>query len=279
MPTYAIGDVQGCLAELHALLTDINFDEHHDCLWFTGDLVNRGPHSLETLRFVSKLDAVCVLGNHDLHLLATAERLRKPARLDTLDDVLQAPDRPALLDWLRRRPLIHHDSGNGYAIVHAGLPPQWNIHEAIEHAHEVEQILASDRYRNLLEHMYGNQPDGWNEQLQGAGRHRFIINAFTRMRYCDKDGALDFQHKGPPGSEPDTLQPWFDLPARKSRPVRILFGHWASIHHGNINDFSRYNVCPLDTGCVWGDKLTAMRLEDGRFFSVPSQQKRQTDTE
>lgn len=272
MPTYVIGDVQGCFQELQDLLGKIRFNENKDQLWFTGDLVNRGPDSLSTLRFVKALNTVTVLGNHDLHLLAIAERIRKPARLDTLDTILKAKDRDELLHWLRHRPLLHHDLASGYTMVHAGLPPQWDLHTAQTLAREVEQALQSRHYRDLLEQMYGNQPDQWNKQLTGIDRQRFIINAFTRMRFCDKHGVMDFAHKGPPGSEPDSLQPWFSLPKRKTGNNSILFGHWAAIYSGNIKDFKPFNVYPLDTGCVWGDKLTALRLEDGNLFQVASRQ-------
>lgn len=279
MATYAIGDVQGCFAELQSLLTEINFDKRRDQLWITGDLVNRGPGSLSVLRLAKKLDAVTVLGNHDLHLLAVANGTCRPGHLDTFDRILQAADRDELLVWLRTRPLIHYDAGGRMAMVHAGLPPEWDIAEALEHAAEVERLLASDRYHKLIEQMYGNQPDRWDADLKGIERRRFIINACTRMRYCSDEGRLDFRHKGPPGTEPENLRPWFTLPNRKSVDTRILFGHWATIYHGTLHDFARYNVVPLDTGCVWGGKLTALRIEDGRYFEVPSRQKKRFDPE
>ena len=272
MSTYAIGDIQGCFQELQDLLEKIHFDPSSDRLWFTGDLVNRGPESLATLRFVKELDAITVLGNHDLHLLAIAEGIDKHGRKDTLDEVLNADDSDELLHWLRHRPLLHHDADTGYVMVHAGLPPQWDLSQARDLAAEVEQVLASKLYRDLLDHMYGNQPDVWSDELRGKDRHRFIINAFTRIRFCERDGMMDFHQKGPPSTAPLSLQPWFTLDSRKTRNNRILFGHWAAIYAGNISDFHKYHVYPLDTGCVWGDKLTAMRLEDGRLFQVPSRQ-------
>lgn len=274
MASYVIGDVQGCFAELQALLADINFDERNDRLLFAGDLVNRGPGSLSVLRLAHKLDAINVLGNHDLHLLAIGEGIRKPGKNDTLNRILEATDCDELLAWLRKRPLIHFETDSNFALVHAGLPVQWDIQEALARTSEVCEVLGSDQYIGVLKHMYGNQPDNWDESLRGHDRYRFVINACTRMRYCQDDGTLDFDEKGPPGSEPEPLRPWFTLPHRKSRDTRILFGHWASIYQGTMHDFARYNVCPLDTGCVWGGKLTALRLEDDRFFEVPSRQKR-----
>jgi bis(5'-nucleosyl)-tetraphosphatase (symmetrical) len=272
MPTYAIGDVQGCFQELLDLLDRINFDQANDRLWFTGDLVNRGPDSLATLRFVKNLNAITVLGNHDLHLLAISAGIDKHSRKDTLDEVLKAKDRGELLDWLRHLPLLHIDSQLDYIMVHAGLPPQWDLHKATTLTGEVEQVLRSKHYRKLLDHMYGNQPDHWDDGLTGMERLRFIINALTRSRYFNLDGVIDLAHKGPPGSQADGLYPWFSLDSRKTRNHKILFGHWASIHAGNLHDFGRFNVYPLDTGCVWGGRLTAMRLEDGEYFHVPSRQ-------
>lgn len=273
MPTYAIGDVQGCFQELQDLLGHINFDETRDSLWFTGDLVNRGPDSLATLRFVKDLDAITVLGNHDLHLLAIAEGKREQAKKDTLDAILEADDRDELLEWLRHLPLIHSDIESGYTLVHAGFPPQWDLRQAIKLAGEVEQTLRSEHYHELLGHMYGSKPDIWSDSLTGPDRQRFIINACTRMRFCSKEGQMDFKLKQAPGSEPAQLQPWFTLDSRQSRYENIIFGHWASLYHGTLQNFEQFNVFPLDTGCVWGDKLTAMRLGDRKFFRVPSRQK------
>lgn len=272
MSTYAIGDIQGCFQELQDLLAKIHFDRSRDQLWFTGDLVNRGPDSLATLRFVKELGAITVLGNHDLHLLAIAEGIDKHGRKDTLDEVLDADDSDELLHWLRHRPLLHHDPDSDYVMVHAGLPPQWDLHQAAALAAEVEQVLRSHHYRDLLDHMYGNQPAVWSDKLKGMDRHRFVINACTRMRFCDEHGVMDFAQKGPPGTAPEPLHPWFTLASRQTRKHPIVFGHWAAIYAGNITDFNQYNVSPLDTGCVWGDKLTAMRLEDGKFFHARSRQ-------
>lgn len=273
MSVYVIGDLQGCYGELIHLLNEINFNEKTDQLWFTGDLVNRGPRSLECLRLVKSLDAVTVLGNHDLHLLAVArgqEKKQKPK--DTLDEILDASDREELLDWLQRQPLLHHDEGSGYTLIHAGLPPQWDLVQAAECAREGEKILQSEQSADFFIHMYGNQPNQWSEQLRGWDRIRFIINCFTRLRFCDGDGRLNLGIKGPPGSQPPSLLPWFAIASRKTRNEKLLFGHWATVTLGNITDFEPYNVQPLDTGCVWGRELTAMRLEDGKLFNVKSQQ-------
>lgn len=272
MATYAIGDLQGCYSELIDLLGQIGFDGGSDRLWFTGDLVNRGPQSLDCLRFVKEMgeSAVTVLGNHDLHLLAMAAGKMKPKKNDTVEDILAADDRNELLDWLRQQPLTHYDKG--YLMVHAGLLPQWDAERARELASEVETVLRSDDADEFYSHMYGNQPDTWSEDLKGMDRLRYITNCFTRIRYCHEDSRLDLTDKNPPGKQAEHLIPWFQFETRPTRDIPILFGHWASLPFGNIKDFSPYNVHPLDTGCVWGRRMTAMRLEDGRMFSVPSRQ-------
>ncbi len=274
MATYAIGDLQGCYAELIDLLGRVQFDGGSDRLWFTGDLVNRGPQSLDCLRFVKQLGerAVTVLGNHDLHLLAIAAGKTRPRKNDTVDDVLAADDSADLLDWLRSRPLLHYGEKTGYLMVHAGLPPQWDLQLARQLAGEVESVLRSDNTDEYFEHMYGNKPDLWSGDLQGMERLRFITNGLTRIRYCDADGRLDLDDKRPPGQQAGHLIPWFRIQARKTERIPVLFGHWASLPFGNIRDFSPCNVYPLDTGCVWGRRLTAMRLEDGKTYSVPSRQ-------
>jgi len=275
MPTYAIGDIQGCHAELVDLLNHINFNESDDRLWFTGDLVNRGPQSAECLRLVKQLDdvAVVTLGNHDLHLLAIAAGKTAQRKQDTVSDVLTAVDRMELLDWLRRRPLLHYDGDLGFLLVHAGLPPQWDLALAQECAAEVESKLRGSNPVQLYESMYGDRPDQWSEDLDGMARLRFITNCLTRIRYCDKNGRLDLRDKNPPGRQAARLTPWFGIKKRRIKDVPVLFGHWASLYSGNITDFTPYNVTPLDTGCVWGRRLTAMRLEDKKMFSVPSRQK------
>jgi len=274
MATYVIGDIQGCYRELLALLDKIKFDPARDRLWFVGDLVNRGPQSLETMRFVKNLgqETVIVLGNHDLHLLAVAHDPSNKHRKDTLDTILAAPDSKELLDWLRTRPLFHRDEDLGFTLIHAGLPPQWDIVEAAEYAREVERFLDRADYASFFDHMYGDQPDTWATDLKGWKRIRFITNAFTRLRYCDESGRLALDEKGPPGSQPKPYQPWFTLKSRKTKNEKIIFGHWSTVHLGNIKNFVKYNVYPLDTGCLWGGTLAALRLDDETWFSVPSQQ-------
>lgn len=255
MATYVIGDVQGCYDELIALLESLRFRADADQLWFAGDLVNRGPKSLQTLRFAKEHATVTVLGNHDLHLLASAEHPGHRKRKDTLADVLDAPDRNALLDWLRRQPLLHYDKDQHTALLHAGLPPQWDIQQAQDRAREVETVLRSDNWHGFLEHMYGNRPDVWSDTLEGWDRLRFITNCFTRLRYCSEDGHLALEEKGPPGSQGYGLKPWFQWPRRHSRSTRILFGHWST-----LGAYDGDNVHALDTGCLWGGSLTALRL-------------------
>ncbi len=276
MSTYAIGDVQGCYAEFIQLLDEINFNEQNDILWFVGDLVNRGPDSLKTLQFIKSLgnNAKVVLGNHDFHLLAIANNIRKPHKKDTLDEVINADDASELLTWLRQRPLHFHDSELKFTMVHAGLPPQWSLQEAKELASETESLIRSQQFDEFLNHMYGNQPDSWSSSLTGNERYRFIINCFTRIRYVDQNGRIDMDEKGAPGSQADSLLPWYKIKNRKTMTDKIIFGHWSTIHLGNEKNFSQYNVYPLDTGCLWGGELTAMRLEDEKLLSVPSKQKK-----
>jgi bis(5'-nucleosyl)-tetraphosphatase (symmetrical) len=269
MATYAIGDIQGCFHELMQLLERIGYDPAADTLWFTGDLVNRGPRSLEVLRFVKGLGerAVTVLGNHDLHLLAVSEgKHRHFTASDTLGEVLEAPDRDELMAWLRRQPLLHHDAALGWTLVHAGLPPQWDLATAQACAAEVETVLRGPAYRDFIEHMYGNQPDRWSGELRGWERLRFTVNCLTRLRYCSKDGALALAPKGTPGGQAPTLVPWFDAPGRRSAGSRLVFGHWSTLglHRGK-------DVLCLDTGCLWGGALTAVRLDDPElsFTSLP----------
>lgn len=258
MALYAIGDVQGCFEALQELLSKLDFDPSNDKLWFTGDLVNRGPQSLEVLRFVAALgdSAVTVLGNHDLHLLAVAYGCASAKPRDTLDAILAAPDRAALLDWLRRRPLMHFDAASGVALVHAGLVPQWDVDRARALAAEVEAVLSGPHHTELYSHMYGDAPDRWDAALAGYDRLRFIVNVCTRLRYCDSSGRINLAYKGAPGSQPAPWQPWFRTPNRRSAGTRIVFGHWSTLGLHNAD-----GVLGLDTGCVWGVKLTAIRLD------------------
>lgn len=269
MSTYVVGDVQGCLEALRALLAQVGFGTG-DRLWLTGDLVNRGPDSLGVLRFVQSLGerAVTVLGNHDLHLLAAArDPERHLKRKDTLGPILEAPDREELLRWLRHRPLLHRDTALGFTMVHAGLPPEWSVAEAAAHARELEAVLAGPGWGDYLETMYGDQPRRWRDDLEGEARLRFITNAFTRMRYWHPQEGLWMGDKGPPGTQPEGVLPWFAVPGRASSGEDIVFGHWSTLQlHGPVSPAHR--VHPLDTGCLWGGRLTALRLEDRATFSL-----------
>jgi bis(5'-nucleosyl)-tetraphosphatase (symmetrical) len=256
MALHAVGDVQGCYAELQRLLEAIRFDPAADRLLLTGDLVNRGPNSLATLRLIRSLGpaATTVLGNHDLHLLAVAYGVSRTKRKDTFQDVLTAPDCQELLDWLRQQPLCHREGR--FTLVHAGLPPQWTVDDAIERAAEVEAVLSGTDCAEFFRQMYGNEPDRWSDQATGWDRLRYIVNAFSRMRYCTPDGRLDFRDKGAPGTQRAGLLPWFDVPYRRSAGEAIVFGHWSTL------GFMTAGGChALDTGCLWGGELTALRLD------------------
>jgi bis(5'-nucleosyl)-tetraphosphatase (symmetrical) len=267
MARIAIGDIQGCGEELQALVKRTGFSPDRDQLWFVGDLVNRGPGSLEVLRYVRSLGeaAVVVLGNHDLHLLAVAYGGQRKLRDDdTLDAVLAARDRELLLDWLLHRPLAWQDAAHpGDLMVHAGLVPQWRAADVLRLAGEVERELRRDPAGVFLQ-MYGNRPDRWDESLSGAERRRFVINALTRMRYCRPDGTIDVKLKGRPGSQPAPWQPWFDVATRASRGLRVVCGHWST-----LGLLERADVLALDTGCVWGGALTAVSLDDGQRWQEP----------
>jgi len=260
MATYAIGDIQGCLQEFEQLLDQLNFDPSRDRLWLVGDLVNRGPRSLEVLRKVRALGeaAITVLGNHDLHLLALASSpARRVKAKDTLTQVLEAPDRAELLDWLRRRPLLHHDAAVGYTMIHAGLPPQWDLATAQACASEVEAALRDgDQGPAMLAAMYGDRPEQWSPDLRGTDRLRFITNCLTRLRYCRANGRLDLKFKGPPDAAPSGIMPWFRVPGRRSRGLRIVCGHWSALGY-----YDGDGVLSIDTGCVWGQRLCAVRLD------------------
>lgn len=267
MSTYVIGDVQGCFASLQALLRDVQFNAANDTLWFTGDLVNRGPDSLSVLRFVKALgdQQISVLGNHDLHLLAVARGGATLHPKDTLHGILHAPDCDQLLDWLQSRRLLHYDADFNAVLTHAGLAPMWSLTEAMQFAREVEVMLQSDHAADFLRVIYGNQPDVWNAALTGNDRLRCIVNYFTRMRLCHADGRLDFAYNGALAGCPPDLFPWFSMPMRQEKTVDILFGHWAALN----GEVTVPHVYALDTGCVWGKTLTALCLETKARFSVP----------
>ena len=263
MATYAIGDLQGCFDSLQELLGEIGFRQAEDRLWFVGDLVNRGPQSLEILRFVMSLGerAVSVLGNHDLHLLMVADGRVKAHRKDTLGAILEAPDRDELLTWLRGLPLMHVDGE--YAMVHAGLLPSWSVGQALGLARETERALQGPDWRGLMAQMYGNQPDRWDDALSGFERLRVIINAMTRLRVCTPDGRMEFSHKGAIEDIPPGYMPWFAVPGRKSADTTVICGHWSA-----IGLLAERNLLALDSGCLWGRRLSAVRLEDRRIYQV-----------
>jgi bis(5'-nucleosyl)-tetraphosphatase (symmetrical) len=263
MSTYVVGDLQGCLQPLLCLLEQVAFNPQKDKLWCTGDLVNRGPESLAALRFIHSLGDACitVLGNHDLHLLAVAygNASLKPA--DTLQEILDAPDSSILLDWLRHQPLIHHE--NNFTLVHAGIAPQWSVSEAMQYAHEVETALRSENFTDFLNHMYGNQPDVWQDNLTGHDRLRVITNYLTRMRFCYADGRLDLKNKLGAEHAKEGTYPWFKTPGRIATNNNIVFGHWAAL----LGQANTPHVYALDTGCIWGGSLTLLRIEDVKLFS------------
>jgi bis(5'-nucleosyl)-tetraphosphatase (symmetrical) len=264
MATYCIGDVHGCYNELSRLLDKISFDPTIDQLRFVGDLVNRGKYSLETLRLVKSLpNTVVTLGNHDLHLIALfyGAIIYEDHQLAA---VLQADDGEELVAWLKTQPLLYNDPDGRYVLTHAGIYPLWTAAEATEYAREVEIILANDEhYPHLLKNMYGNEPNQWSSDLVGWDRKRFIVNAFTRMRFCDLEGNLDFHYQGKIGSQPKEYVPWFSM--RKDRITKIICGHWAALE-GRFNDSDDPNIAIIDTGCVWGKSLSALRIEGGKVF-------------
>ncbi len=261
MAIYAIGDLHGCYDSLRRLLDEVAFEPTVDRLWFTGDLVNRGPDSLACVRFVRSLGSAArmVLGNHDLHLLARYHGIGRSKSNDTLDAVLDAPDVDELMVWLCEQPLLHEDADlPGYALIHAGLPPQWTMATARACAREVEAWLRSDEREHYFQHLYGNEPSYWSPRLSTWERLRFITNAFTRLRFCDADGRLALTQKGAPSQAPTGIMPWFRVPGRASFGKRLIIGHWSLLgwHEGD-------GILALDTGCQWGYDLTAARLDDG----------------
>lgn len=271
MASYAIGDLQGCLDPLERLLDYIGFSPAADRLWFVGDLVNRGPQSLEVLRFVKGLGdaATTVLGNHDLHLVMQAAGYGKTSKEDTLAPILAAPDRDELLAWLRARPLFHVEAihANEWGMVHAGLLPAWDVAQAQALSDEVHAALNAPDYPDFLAHMWGSEPDAWQDDLTGWDRLRVVVNAMTRMRFVTPEGRMEFRApgaKGPPERGPAGCLPWFEMPNRRSTDHAIVCGHWSA-----LGFFQTANLVALDSGCLWGGSLTAMRLEDRRVFQIP----------
>ncbi len=257
MAIYAIGDVQGCYDELQKLLDLIKFDPAKDILWLAGDLVNRGPSSLQVIRFIKSLEnsAITVLGNHDLHLLALSQGNRSHYKHGALDEILNAPDCAELIHWLRHQPVMYHHNESGFNLLHAGLPPQWDIPAALGYARELEIVLQGSGFHDFCHAMYGNEPDHWSDDLRGIERLRFITNCFTRLRYCTQKGRLAMKEKGPPGTQHSGIIPWFDAPGRASRDARIIFGHWSTLGYRETG-----NIWSIDTGCLWGGQLTALKI-------------------
>jgi len=265
MALYAIGDIQGCHTEFRDLLDVIGFDVSRDRLWLVGDLVNRGAGSLAVLRDVMAMGdaATAVLGNHDFHLLTIAAGHRKPHRGDTLDDILAAPDRDALVAWLMRRPLVVAEGD--HAMVHAGLLPSWTVAQALSLSREVEAVLASERAHEFLGVLYGDEPRRWRDDLTGYDRLRVVVNACTRLRFCTSDDTMELAEKRGVESTPEGFAPWFQHPARRSASSIVVCGHWST-----LDLLLTPNVMMLDSGCVWGGALTAVRLPDRRVYQVPS---------
>lgn len=264
MATYAIGDLQGCFNTFQNLLEAIGFNASRDRLWMVGDLINRGPDSLRTLRWMKTHEAsvIAVLGNHDLHAIAVHEGYVPGHRNDTLQELMEAPDRVGLFDWLRRQRMIHVE--DDLLMVHAGLLPQWEAAEALDLGAEVEAALQGKKYRDFFAQMYGNLPDKWDAELKGMDRLRLITNALTRLRICTPKGRMELKFTGEVRDVPEKFLPWFEAPTRRSDKSTVIFGHWSA-----LGLMVRHNLIALDTGCLWGGQLTAIRLEDRRVFQVP----------
>lgn len=256
MAIYAIGDVQGCYDQLKQLLDKIKFRSDKDQLWFAGDIINRGPDSLKTLRFIRALEdnAVTVLGNHDLHTLAVANGRGKQGRKDTIQPILEAKDSDQLLEWLLHRPLMHYHEKHHVCLVHAGIHPDWNLEKALSCASEVESVLQGNKSHEFFHHMYGDKPGRWSDNLDGWDRLRFITNCFTRMRYLNQSAKMRLKEKGSPGKHPSDIRPWFEF-ERQTADLNIIFGHWSTLKDPDIE-----HLYPLDTGCLWGGKLTALKV-------------------
>lgn len=267
MATYVIGDIQGCMGALQRLLDHIQFDQAQDRLWFVGDLVNRGPHSLDVLRFVKQLgtSAVTVLGNHDIHLLALWSHITQPGRKDTLEPILSAPDADELLHWLRFRPLLHAE--HGFVMIHAGMLPSWSIAQAMALAREVEEALHRDNFQDILPAIYFRKVLAPSAHLTTEERLGFTTNVLTRLRVCTHEGVPEFSFKGPPAEAPPGYFPWFQIPHRSTQHNTIIFGHWSAL--GIVQE---QHLVALDGGCVWGRELVTMRLEDRQIFRVSCSQ-------
>lgn len=269
MALYLIGDIQGCHTAFMRLLQHLDFSPSRDTLFVLGDLVNRGPDNVAVLRQLMAYgdSARCVLGNHDLHLLAVSQNVRRPSSQDTFDDVLNAPDREAMLHWLRQQHLALQEGD--VLMVHAGVLPQWDAAQTLALAHEVQQVLRCDDWAVFMSQMYGGLPNVWDDRLQGADRLRIVVNALTRLRFCDAHGAMDFSIKEGADKAPPHLMPWFDVPDRRTHDVRVAFGHWST-----LGPMDRHDVMCLDDGCIWGGCLSALRLDDGQRLSVKCEQVR-----
>ncbi len=266
MATYVIGDVQGCYDPLRRLLDKLNIDLTQDQLWFAGDLINRGPKSLETLQFIISLgdNARSVLGNHECHFLATARGYKKPHRSDTFAAILASDNAEELIQWVRSRPFFYTDKKLGYSMLHAGVPPQWSLSDVKQYATELETVFQGDHLDDFLANMYGSEPSLWTPKLIGNERLRFIINCFTRLRYCNLDGRLNLNVKGMPKPQEKNLIPWFQAPNRQTVNEKIIFGHWSTLGLHQEN-----NTTCIDTGCLWGGQLTAIKLgEPEQFIST-----------
>jgi len=276
MSTYLIGDVHGCYHELKALLKQVDFSPETDTLWLTGDLVARGPDSLEVLRYVRSLGECVrmVLGNHDLHLLAVYAGISRNKPKDKLTPLLEAEDADSLINWLRRQPLLQIDEEKKLVMAHAGITPQWTLETAQACARDAEALLASDSYPLFLDAMYGDLPNSWSTSLSGLARLRFITNAFTRMRYCFPNGQLDMSVKEAPEYVPAPLKPWFDVQGKLPEDYSVVFGHWASLEGKGAPP----GIYALDTGCCWGGDLTCLRWEDKTYFTQPQIKPMQTGT-
>ena len=263
MAIYAIGDIQGCFEPLRALLRKIDFQPDNDTLWFAGDLVNRGPDSLKSLRYVKSLgrSAVTVLGNHDIHLMALYYGLRSRDKDPTLEQVLDAPDIDELINWLQQQPILHVQ--DNFVLVHAGLHPHWSMDTAVQLADELHHHISQIHDKSTLASLYGPTDGSWQEAENTDLRLRYAVNCFTRMRFCNEQGELDFKHSNAPGEQPAHLMPWFTLKDRQTKSEDIIFGHWAA-----LGVHQQPGIYALDSGCVWGNSLTALRLDDLTYFSV-----------